>query len=147
MFRTRAPRLPLSSPPPPLILKDGGERKLSLQAQGPSKTEVGESNLVRLASKSNLGGKSKDFGGKTEEAKGTRSVQGLGFPGSSSQRNGTEAMVWRGGVTLPERSGDGIGGTEKDKGSFGIKLVCSVSEAMHKLEKLQKKHSSLLALW
>lgn len=50
-----------------------------------------------------------------------RAVQGLGFPGSSSQRNGTAAELWNGGVSMPEGSVDCISGTEKS-GSFGVKL-------------------------
>lgn len=51
-----------------------------------------------------------------------RAVQGRGLPGSSSQWNGTEAEVWSGGVSMPEGSGDSMGGTE-NRGSLGVELA------------------------
>ena len=78
---------------------------------------MGESNLV---SKSSLGGSSKHLGEKSE-TKFVRVVQGLGLPGCSSQRNGTEAEVWSGGVSIPEGSGDCLGWIE-NSGSFSVEL-------------------------
>lgn len=76
---------------------------------------VGEGNFV---SKSNLGGSSKHLAVRL-----VRAVQGLGLPGSSSQRNGTEADEWSGGVCIPEGSVDCImGGTERS-GSFRMELT------------------------
>lgn len=49
----------------------------------------------------------------------TRAVQGRGFPGSSSQRNGTEAEVWWGGVERPGGFGDSLGDNMR---SFGVEL-------------------------
>lgn len=62
----------------------------------------------------------------------TRALQSLGFPGSCSQRNGTEAEVCSGGVSIPGLSGDciciSIAGIEKS-GSLGM-LFCSASQPM-----------------
>lgn len=67
---------------------------------------VGEVVLVILeleeGSSNSLGGRSKHLGSVMAEEKGIRLVQGLGFPGSSSHRNGTEAEVYSGGVSMPE---------------------------------------------
>lgn len=88
---------------------------------------VGEGILEMLmASTCNLGGNSKHFGvslGMGFE-KLTMSVQGLGFPGSSSHPNGTDAEVWRGGVSIPGLSGECIGGG-LNSGSLGILLSAS----------------------
>ena len=73
--------------------------------------------LLLWESSSNLGGSSKHFGVGFEKL--TISVQGLGFPGSSSQPNGTEAEVKSGGVFIPGLSGECIVGGF-NKGSFGI---------------------------
>jgi hypothetical protein len=80
---------------------------------------VGEGSLVSDVV-SSLGGSSKHLVAKTSVTV-ARAVQGLGLPGSSSQRNGTEAELWSGGVSMPEGSVDCISGTEKS-GSFGVKL-------------------------
>lgn len=64
-----------------------------------------------------LGGNSKDFGLGIV----MRVVHGLGLPGSSSHRNGTEAEVWSGGVSIPDGSGEGLGEIE-NRGSFGVEL-------------------------
>ena len=79
---------------------------------------LGEGNLV---SNNSLGGSSKHFGAKSRVVNLVRVVQGLGLPGSSSQRKGTEAKVWSGGVSIPEGSGDCMVWIENN-GSFGVKL-------------------------
>lgn len=66
---------------------------------------MGEDSLVMLVSINSLGGNSRDFCGKLM-ALGTRAVLSQGLPGSSSHRNGTEAEVWSGGVSVPDLSGD-----------------------------------------
>lgn len=66
---------------------------------------MGEGSLVMLVSINSLGGNSRDFCGKLM-ALGTRAVLSQGLPGSSSHRNGTEAEVWSGGVSVPDLSGD-----------------------------------------
>jgi hypothetical protein len=68
---------------------------------------------------SSRGGSSKHFVAKSLML--ARAVHGLGLPGSSSQRNGTAAELWNGGVSMPEGSVDCISGTEKS-GSLGVKL-------------------------
>ena len=63
-----------------------------------------------------------------------RAVQGLGLPGSSSQRNGTETEEWSGGVSIPGRSGDCKGGGIENSGSFGVELDSgSASDPMSKV--------------
>ena len=56
-----------------------------------------------------LGGNSRHFCGKSMGLE-IRVVQySLGLPGSSSHRNGTDAEVWSGGVSVPDLSGDCLG--------------------------------------
>ena len=52
-------------------------------------------------------------------------VHGRGFPGSCSHRNGTEVVVWSGGVERPHGSGDSFGEVE-NMGSFGEELALDV---------------------
>jgi len=78
---------------------------------------VGEDSFI---SDSSLGGSSKHLVTKTLVTV-ARAVQGLGLPGSSSQRNGTKAKLWSGGVSMPEGSIECISGTEKS-GSLGVRL-------------------------
>lgn len=48
-------------------------------------------------------------------------VHGLGFPGSSSQRNGTEAETCNGGVDVPDLSGDCMCACgAENSGNFGV---------------------------
>lgn len=81
---------------------------------------VGEGSFV---SHSNLGGSSKHFVAKSLTL--ARAVQGLGFPGSSSHRNGTDAdELWSGGVSIPEGSVECISDSGAEKsGSLGVKLL------------------------
>lgn len=93
---------------------------------------MGDGNLVSNIS---LGGSSKHFGVKSAglERVAIRAVQGLGLPGSSSHRNGTEAEEWSGGVSIPGRSGEFMGGIE-NSGSFGVELNSgSASDPMFKV--------------
>lgn len=80
--------------------------------------------VILLGSKNSLGGRSKHLGDSVVVLVGRvmRAVQGLGFPGSSSHLNGTEAEVYRGGVSIPECSGDCTVAIE-NRGSFGAELV------------------------
>ena len=54
-----------------------------------------------------------------------KAVHGRGFPGSCSQRNGTEAEVWRGGVERPDGSAESFGEAE-NKGSCGEEVALEV---------------------
>lgn len=72
---------------------------------------------------SNLGGSSKHLGNKSGGLeKGTRAVDGLGFPGTCSHRNGTDAKVSSGGVAIPDLSVSGD--CMENKGSLAM-LLCS----------------------
>lgn len=66
---------------------------------------MGEGILESLTSEEkSLGGGSRQRA-LLDLERATRAVQGRGLPGSSSHRNGTEAVVWSGGVWVPEGSG------------------------------------------
>lgn len=80
---------------------------------------VGDGSRI---SDNSLGGSSKHFGVKSMGLENVRAVQGLGLPGCSSQRNGTETEEWSGGVSIPGRSGDCKGGGIENSGSFGVEL-------------------------
>lgn len=53
-----------------------------------------------------------------------KAVQGLGFPGSSSHRNGTEAEFWWGGVHRPEGFADNFGEGD-NMNNLGLELASS----------------------
>lgn len=58
-------------------------------------------------------------------------MQGLGLPGSSSHRNGTEAEVWSGGVSIPDGKEGSLGGIVKNNGSLGLEFgSASASESI-----------------
>lgn len=82
--------------------------------------------VILLGSKKSLGGRSKHLGDSAVGAVGRvmRAVQGLGLPGSSSHLNGTEAEAYKGGVSVPECSGDCTVAIE-NRGSFGVEVVSS----------------------
>jgi hypothetical protein len=79
---------------------------------------VGEDSFVF---DSRLRGSSKQYLVTKTSVTVARAVQGLGLPGSSSQRNGTKAELWSGGVSMSEGSVDCISGTEKS-GSLDVRL-------------------------
>lgn len=95
-----------------------------------------------FVSKSNLGGSSKHLVVSLVSV-----VQGLGLPGSCSQRNGTEAEEWSGGVCIPEGSVDCImGGTERS-GSFRMELASGSTSPVVPISLSLSLYLGAFSLW